>query len=86
MGNETQTKYELCIVGKQQQQWWVLDAGVSLWLEFTTQGFLNNTASESRAFIRAGKQHLNGQAENGWIKLFFPLSLMVVILKRFKVG
>lgn len=44
---------------------------MSLWLKFTTQGFLNNTASESTAFIRAGKHHLNGQAENGWIKLFF---------------
>lgn len=73
MGNSTQTKYELCIVGKQQQKWCGLDPGVSLFLKFTTQGFLNNTASESRAFIRAGKHHLNGQAENGWIKLFFPL-------------
>lgn len=63
-----------------------MDTGLSLFLKFTTQGFLNNTASESRAFIRAGKHNFNGQAENGWIKLFFPLSLMVVILKRLKVG
>lgn len=44
----------------------------TLFLKFTIQAFLNNAASESTAFIRARKHNLNGQAENGWIKLFFP--------------
>lgn len=76
MGNvikwETKPKQNMnSVLWRSRKKCWVLDTGLSLFLKFTTQSFLNKAVSESTAFISAGKHNLNGQAENGWIKLFF---------------
>lgn len=71
-GKLNQNKIWTVYCGEAGKKCWVLDTGLSLFLKFTTQSFLNKAVSESTAFISAGKHNLNGQAENGWIKLFFP--------------